>query len=76
MANNFMVCHRLVHNQNYIKLILITGNAQFVATVPVYYLIWIAIDNNGKMYALSTNDRHIYTINKQTGAATALPQCI
>ncbi len=55
------------------KIDLVTGSAQFVATVPVYYLIWIAIDNNGKMYALSNNDRHIYTINNQTGAATALP---
>ena len=55
------------------KIDLITGNAQFVATIPVYYLIWIAIDNNGKMYGLSQNDSHIYTISKQTGAATALP---
>jgi subtilisin family serine protease len=55
------------------KIDLVTGNADFVATIPAYYLIWIAIDNNGKMYALSLNDRYIYSINKQTGAATALP---
>lgn len=57
------------------KIDLVTGNAEFVATIPVYYLVWIAIDNNGKMYALSVNQgaQYIYTINKQTGAATALP---
>lgn len=55
------------------KVDLVTGNATFVARIPVYYLIWIAVNNNGKMYALSNNNRYIYSINKQTGAATILP---
>lgn len=52
---------------------LITGNAQFVATIPLYSLVWIAFDNKGKLYALSLNNRYIYQIDKTTGAATALP---
>jgi hypothetical protein len=55
------------------KVDLVTGNAQFVATVSAYDLMWIAINNSGKMYALSLNNRYIYSINKQTGAATPLP---
>ncbi|MBS1746850.1 MAG: S8 family serine peptidase [Bacteroidetes bacterium] len=52
---------------------IITGNVQFVATVPIYYVIWIAFNNEGQMYALCNNDRRIYKINKTTGEATGLP---
>lgn len=55
------------------KIDLITGNATFIAIMPVNYLVWIAVNNNGKMYALSVDNQKIYIINKQTGAATALP---
>ena len=52
---------------------LINGDLQFVATIPLYYLIWISFDNEGTLFALSTNDRRIYSINKTTGAASGLP---
>ncbi|MFT3931968.1 MAG: S8 family serine peptidase [Chitinophagaceae bacterium] len=49
-----------------------TAAVSLVANVPVGLTEWVAVSNNGYMYALSDND-YIYSINKQTGAATALP---
>jgi len=40
--------------------------------VPVGLTEWIAISNNGQVYIMSDNN-YVYTVNKLTGAATALP---
>ncbi len=43
-----------------------------VGTMPVGLTEWLAVSNNGNMYAISDNN-YIYSINKLTGAASALP---
>lgn len=49
-----------------------TGAVTLVASVPVGLTEWLAVNNNGYMYAMSDNN-YVYSINKFTGAATALP---
>ncbi|MEP6725282.1 MAG: S8 family serine peptidase, partial [Bacteroidota bacterium] len=49
-----------------------TAAVTMVALVPVGLTEWIAISNNGNMYAMSDNN-YVYSINKLTGAAAALP---
>lgn len=46
-----------------------------VALVPVGLTEWVAVNNNGYMYAMSDND-YVYSINKTTGAAAPLPNFV
>ncbi len=52
---------------------LISGNLYFLATIKAYDLVWIAFNNEGKLYGLSTYTKTIYSIDKQSGAASSLP---
>jgi len=49
-----------------------TAKVTLVALVPAGLTEWLAVSNNGYMYAMSDNN-YVYTINKLTGAATPLP---
>jgi len=49
-----------------------TAKVTLVALVPVGLTEWVAVSNNGYMYAMSDNN-YVYSINKITGAATPLP---
>ncbi|MEP6749471.1 MAG: S8 family serine peptidase [Bacteroidota bacterium] len=51
---------------------LFTAAVTQVALVPVGLTEWVAINNNGSMYTMSDNN-YVYSINKFTGAASALP---
>ncbi|MEO5684100.1 MAG: S8 family serine peptidase [Chitinophagaceae bacterium] len=46
-----------------------------VAPVAINGLLWVAVRNNGDMYAMSTND-FVYKIDKITGARAILPNSI
>ncbi|HTL10702.1 MAG TPA: T9SS type A sorting domain-containing protein, partial [Chitinophagaceae bacterium] len=50
-----------------------TATARVVATMPVGGLLWLVARHNGDMYTLSS-DQYVYSVNKQTGAVTRLPQ--
>ena len=49
-----------------------TASVKQVALIPVGLTEWVAVSNNGYMYAMSDNN-YVYSIDKVTGAATALP---
>ncbi len=48
-----------------------TAAVTLIAVIPVGATEWVAVSNSGKMYIMSDNN-YIYSVNKNTGAATAL----
>lgn len=50
-----------------------TAATKVVADVAVASVLWLAVSNNGDMYAMSGLDNYVYRINKVTGVATRLP---
>ena len=48
-----------------------TAAVSLVAIIPVGLTEWVAVSNNGNMYVMSDNN-YVYSVNKTTGAATAL----
>jgi len=49
-----------------------TANITPVASIAIDGLLWLAVRNNGDMYAMSS-DQYIYKIDKLSGIATRLP---